>query len=484
MTAVTDFTSILYEADGSPNVTWNGNVGLHVPVIVTFSFVEAADLATWDATSPYANNGYTSMTAAQRANFQDALAVDEQAAGIIFVQTASGQGMINAMDTSGSGYGGWADVAYATPTYTGSGELIVDNTGNYDAGSYGFQTMLHELGHAMGLQHPWEGNITLDPSIDDQAHTVMTYNVTYPYTAQLGTLDVAAMQYLYGAASAVSGWITSMAAGVLTVTGSGTADTILGVAGQNILNGGDGSDQLYGRQDNDTLNGGTGCDTLSGSSGADVLHGGAGKDVLYGFDLVQQWAAGNDQLYGGGGADHLTGSYNNDTLIGGNGADVLDGQTGDDVLHGGAGNDRLFGDGTAPYGGNDTLFGEDGNDQLFGGANQDSLTGGAGDDTLDGGSGSDTLVGGAGSDVLIGSGSNSTETLTGGAGHDVFQFSSADLGSQFVITDFKHGMDVIDLHGMGFSFADVQVSGNWLHIGALWIETAVAAQITTSDFAF
>ena len=221
MTAVTDYTGITYAADGSPNLFWAGNVGVNTPVILTYSFVEGADLAGWLAGSSYANNGHTSFTTEQRANFLDVLAEYARAAGIVFVEAANGQGMVNVMDTSGSGWGGWADVANASTSYTGQGEPLVDNSGAYDEGSYGFQTMLHELGHTMGLQHPREGNVTLDASIDDQAHTVMTYNVGWLYVSHLGTLDVDAMHSLYGDAAAVSGWTTQIVAGELTVDGSG-----------------------------------------------------------------------------------------------------------------------------------------------------------------------------------------------------------------------------------------------------------------------
>ena len=211
MTVAADYTSILYSADGQPNLAWNGGIApTGTPVIVTYSFVEGADLAGWEANSSYANDGYTALTAAQRANFRDVLAIYQQAAGIVFVETTSGDAMVNVMNTSGSSWGGWANTAYSTVNYTGSGELVIDNSGNYDEGSFGFQTMLHELGHAMGLQHPWEGDVTLDPSLDDQWHTVMTYNNTSPYTDHLGTLDVAAMQAQYGAAAATAGWVLTM----------------------------------------------------------------------------------------------------------------------------------------------------------------------------------------------------------------------------------------------------------------------------------
>ena len=63
-------------------------------------------------------------------------------------------------------------------------------------------------------------------------------------------------------------------------------------------------------------------------------------------------------------------------------------------------------------------------------------------------------------------------------------FGTGDLGSQYHLTDFAQGQDVLDMRGMGFSFADVHVYGGWVVAGTLWIETTAAGQITASDFMF
>jgi serralysin len=538
MTYVTDFTGITYASDGEPDATWNGISGLHTPVIVSYSFVEPGDIGIWQAGAPYANAGYTSFTAAQRANFRDVLALYSHAAGIVFVEAASSAGMVNVMDTSGSGWGGWANTAYSNLTYTGHGELVVDSTGNYDERSYGFLTMMHEMGHALGLQHPWEGGITLNPSVDDQLHTVMTYNNTMPYTDHLGTLDVAAVQYLYGAASATAGWSAAFALGILSVTGSALADTILGIAGQNRINGADGSDRLYGRQDADVLHGGNGNDVTSGNGGADTLFGDLGNDTLYGFGAVQDWAEGANTLYGGNGADKLYGGHANDLLNGGMGRDMLEGGRGDDTLNGGDGGDWLYGgaesddygrdriyggagndiirggagDDTA-YGGfgndsivgeggqnvlcgglgddtlsgaagwQDRLYGNEGNDLLQGGSQSSTLDGGIGNDTLQGGAGWDVLIGGVGNDVLIGGGgAGSSDVLTGGLGRDTFVLLASDAGGQFHLTDFTRGLDKVDLRDLQVTFGAVAFQADWFHVGTIWVETAAALQMTASDF--
>jgi serralysin len=485
MTVTTDYTGILYTADGEPDVTWNGITTLGAPVIVTYSFVASADLASWEAWAAYPNNGYTAMTASQRANARDAMALYAAVAGIVFVEVASSEGMVNLMNTSGSGYGGWAAVAYATESYTSSGELVVDNSGTFDEGSYAFQTLLHELGHSLGLQHPFEGNLTLAGAVDNQAHTVMTYNISSPFVRQLGTLDVQAVQALYGPAAAVAGWVASWAAGVLTVTGTLAADNILGALGANLLKGAGGSDSLHGRQDNDTLQGGVGNDSLWGNIGSDSLLGQAGHDVLWAYETADGWDDGADSLYGGAGNDNLTGGMGADLLSGGLGADVLNGRDGNDTLRGGDGADRLYGGAAGLFYGDQALFGDAGADRLFGGDGQDKLYGGTENDTLSGGAGWDSLYGGDGDDVLQASGNGAVaDHFTGGAGADRFVFVSGDDDFTMYLTDFTRGQDLIDLTARGTAWAAVTKSGDWLIVGGLWINTSVTAQIDASDFLF
>ncbi|MEA5626768.1 hypothetical protein [Nostoc sp. UHCC 0251] len=82
-----------------------------------------------------------------------------------------------------------------------------------------------------------------------------------------------------------------------------------------------------------------------------------------------------------------------------------------DVINGQRGNDRIY-----ALSGNDLLRGGTGNDSLIGGTGDDSLIGGTGDDSLVGGTGDDSLVGGTGNDSLIGGTGN--DSLIGGTGND------------------------------------------------------------------
>jgi serralysin len=133
--------------------------------------------------------------------------------------------------TSSAGYASYPQGNGANPSV-----LLLDNSDNPGnsgsalgvKGQYGWETLIHEIGHAMGLKHPGAynagGGTTAGPylsaALDNRANSIMSYNdplaskvlslsasgassYTYstpaanPYTYQ--TLDIAALQYLYGA---------------------------------------------------------------------------------------------------------------------------------------------------------------------------------------------------------------------------------------------------------------------------------------------
>jgi len=260
---------------------------------------------------------------------------------------------------------------------------------------------------------------------------------------------------------------------IVTISGLGGDDLLVGHAGAIILNGGAGNDYLDGGAGNDTLNGGSGNDTLDGGTGNDTLDGGAGNDTLNGGDGDDTASYANgfgvevdlrmitaqtlnpsfsqrDTLIS---IENLTGSAYNDHLIGNSGANVLIGGDGDDTLNGGAGSDTLDGgDGndTVSYVGHSTgvsatmlfriqnaqledelrnienITGSAHDDFLTGGAGGNTLNGRAGADALRGLDGDDELNGGSGDDIL--SGGDGDDTLNGGDGDDILYDNSSSYG--------------------------------------------------------
>ena len=179
--------------------------------------------------------------------------------------------------------------------------------------------------------------------------------------------------------------------------GDAGADSLYGNQGDDFMEGGEGDDWMHGGRDNDTLLGGVGSDTLAGGLGDDLVDGGEGFDVLdfftardgvtvdlslIGPQLVSA-IEGTDTytniegVLGGDFGDRLLGNELANLLNGGLGNDTLFGRDGDDVLEGGEGDDWMYGG--------------QGNDTVLGGVDSDILAGGLGDDLVDGGEGFDVL---------------------------------------------------------------------------------------------
>jgi serralysin len=351
---------------------------------------------------------------------------------------------------------------------------------SWTEGSYEFETVIHELGHALGLKHPFEMKPILPRSQDYQWNTVMSYSTRpghqnwfldyYPTTPM--ALDIQAMQYLYGANMTFHAGDDTY----IFEQGSKYFETLWDAGGNDTL------------QYNATSKGGL-IDLRPGhwsqlGQGIGVYDGHFHK-VTTDFKTVEIYntviienAIGSDfadKIYGNIADNRLTGGAGNDLLDGGDGADFLDGGLGKDSLIGGAGDDAyvidnigdiiietsrtdhdsvkssisytlgknledLAFDGSANLNG----FGN-GLDNLFlGNAGNNKLDGKAGNDIILGLDGNDTLIGGTGDDVIIGGTGNNR--LTGGKGYDAFAFlSTPSLGSFDTITDFTKGIDLIYL---------------------------------------
>ena len=330
--------------------------------------------------------------------------------------------------------------------------------------SYYMQTLVHEIGHALGLGHTgqyngaalwgrdnWFAN-------DSWQMSVMSYfapgdnpvvNADRAFAVTPMPADILAIHDLYGAPRGVG-------AGNTTYGWNGTAGGIYGAISDWIA-GGDHARPImftiFDQGGRDTID-------LSGDRHDQVIRLGGGQfsDIL-GLRGIMGIATGtvienalagrgHDLVIGNTAANLLRGGAGNDTLRGLGGNDTLHGGAGHDRLEGGAGRDRLFGGA-----GRDTLLGGPGNDHQSGGTGADLLIGGTGRDFLSGGSGRDRLEGGPGNDTL--SGGSGADLLTGGAGADVFLFTApadSQPGARDRITDFDPARDRLDLTALDLTW--------------------------------
>lgn len=313
----------------------------------------------------YENRQLQGFNAAQQQAARAVLAYVAKVTGISFAEVPSAAAAdlhFAAADIGDPALGGvcYSNYSYTATTagmltsYTADAYIYLDvlQTSNQTpvAGSWWYQALLHEVGHALGLKHPFEATTgattTLGtPYQDDTSHTLMSYtSTTSSYFSQFNEYDLAALNFLYGGDGLRGSW--GVGTGGLYLTGS-TLDSQFSLPqGRVILTDPGGVDRVSyaGPQsaytflptpDKQWLHvAGANIDHLIsssveylafsdgtvsltallkpqgsfifGSDQADLLVGGAGDDVLFDF-------GGNDTLVGGRGDDRLFGSSGIDT---------------------------------------------------------------------------------------------------------------------------------------------------------------------------
>ena len=272
--------------------------------------------------------GWTAFTDTQIARTKQALELITNIFDFKFVES-NNPSALNTFTFANNIQSDSAAYAQLPSKYFFGSDIFIDKSDGIDKfsdGTYGALTLIHEIGHALGLKHPFAGKDNVTPYLPTAENktlwTLMSYESSPDqYSFNFSPLDIAALQYIYGpstkartgndnyaisqnsynfiwdgvgidtldASALTQGATLYMTPGYWSFVGSARASTITS-AGQA------------------TVNFGTVLENLIGSAFADNLHGNDVNNVING-------GAGNDQITGGGGNDNIDGGIGIDIAI-------------------------------------------------------------------------------------------------------------------------------------------------------------------------
>ena len=284
-------------------------------------------------------NGFTPFNETQRGFAREVLSYLETLVDLTFVETTEFEApntiaFVNNMQVGSAGYAQFPDDGPI-----GSDVFLDTGTaGNLEPkdGEFAALTFIHELGHALGLKHPFSyadafGEIPDPPYLPSQEEntswTVISYNDSpEDFHARFQPLDIAALQYIYGPSSRFKGgddihtldesvanfiWdgggidlidASNLASSVTVylepgywgfigteraelISNPGQITVNFGTSIENLV-GSSFSDELHGTEQSNSIDGGDGDDLVFAGAGSDVIQGGAGDDTLYGGDGI------------------------------------------------------------------------------------------------------------------------------------------------------------------------------------------------------
>ncbi len=292
MAEIADYRALLSGA------SWYRDGVSNQPVFLTYSF-DATAQSYLKARDPVGASTFQPLSEGEKAVVRAALDAWASISGIRFFETTRHQGDLTfgffdfARMSPASDAAGYAYFPQAVAVQSGgtvrpySGESLDGGDVYFDAGyrqspqfAGDFMHLaLHEIGHALGLKHPFEASDAnpdvLTKASDNGTNTVMSYDQAVR-SSRLGPFDVAAIQSIYGGPAAdgthVASWGWDQANERLTQNGTAAAEILRGTGADDVIRSMGGADAISTLQGRDYIilagqaaevNGGSGIDTVN-----------------------------------------------------------------------------------------------------------------------------------------------------------------------------------------------------------------------------
>lgn len=273
--------------------------------VITYTFSISSGLESGET-------GQVAFSPSQQANTRAAMAYVSSITGIVFTETNNGAAAnvhfcnTDIQDSSTSGLCSWygdASIVISTNelvSYKGTAYIYLDNkqfgaqNSNLTPGGAGYETLLHEIGHMLGLKHPFEtmpeNTNTLSFGEDSSMFTLMSYrDFGGPYST-FSPYDIAALNWLYGRDGLGGALGVGSATGARYLTGTAGDENLVGTSANDVLQGLGGNDRMDGGEGEDTaifsgLSTAYNVSTLS--NGAVRVQGADGVDELTSIEIFQ-----------------------------------------------------------------------------------------------------------------------------------------------------------------------------------------------------
>ena len=189
---------------------WQSN-GIGSPTTITYSFLNQAPSSGGEG-----GTGFSAFTAAQQQTVRDLFYVLQNQTGLAFAEVAGDAGQIRLGVNQQTNTRGYSFIPDEFKGDARAGDVWIDQetAAVMKPGQEGYYVLLHEVAHALGLQHPLTEADTSGATVLLNSFTSITNTVMLDVSAAtvggswptwFGSFDIQALRYLYGTRAYGSG---------------------------------------------------------------------------------------------------------------------------------------------------------------------------------------------------------------------------------------------------------------------------------------